>query len=242
MNMNRILLVSFIIFSIMLSSCLGSATAQSDQDTKSILSVNGTGRAFLTPDIAYINIGVHTEGSDAAEAVDSNNTVSQLVKESLSKYKINPNDIQTTNFSIWPNQQYDSEGVITGIIYSVDNNIRVLLRSPDKIGEVLNTVIDAGANRIDSIQFDVEDRSAALSEARIAAIANADSQAQELAEAAGLKVGPTISISSTGGVIPYPIYEGKGGGGMGAAEASVPVSPGQMIVTVDVQMVYELIH
>ena len=242
MNNKSISYIWFLILALVLTACSTNAAAQTSETTQRTLAVTATGRSYLTPDIAYINIGVRTEASDAAEAVDTNNTLSQQVKESLDAYDINPSDIQTTYYSIWPNQQYDSEGKITGISYMVDNTVRVVLRDATQVGEVLDTVIDAGANRIDSIQFDVEDRSEALTEARQAALANAEIQAQELADAAGLEVGEIISISSFGGGTPSPMFEGMGGGGMGAAaEANVPVSPGQLVVSVDVSMVYELV-
>jgi uncharacterized protein YggE len=239
MNKKTILLTGLILFSLLLSACSSVAAAQSDVPEQRSLSVTGTGQTYISPDIAYIMIGVHTEGPDAAEVVASNNSDTQQVKEILLDYDIRPEDIQTTNFSIWPNQQYDPEGKLQGIIYMVDNSLRVTLRDPDQIGDVLNTVIDAGANRIDNIQFDVEDRSVALTEARKAAIADAQTQAQELAEAAGLTLGDIASISTSGSGIPYPNY-GVGGGGMGGAEASVPVSPGQMVVSVDVFVTYQV--
>lgn len=229
------------LYALLLSACSGVAVAQSDTTVNRTLSVTGTGRSYLSPDIAHIMIGVHTEGPDAGEAVDSNNANTQQVKDILSDYGINPEDIQTINFSIWPNQQYDQTGKMTGIVYMVDNSLRITLRDLDQIGELLNTVIDAGANRIDNIQFDVEDRSEALSEARKLAVDNAEEQAQELADAAGLSLGPIQSISTSGTSIPYPMFEGIGGGGDGAAAAlNVPVSPGQLVVTVDVFTTYEL--
>lgn len=228
-------------FAILLSACSGVAVAQSDATVNRTLSVTGTGRAYLSPDIAHIMIGVHTEGSDAGGAVDSNNANTQQVKDILLEYDIKPEDIQTTNFSIWPNQQYDQTGKMTGIVYMVDNSLRITLRDLDQLGELLNTVIDAGANRIDNIQFDVEDRSEALSEARKLAVDNADEQAKELADAAGLSLGSIQSISTSGTSIPYPMFEGIGGGGDGAAAgANVPVSPGQLVVTVEVYTTYEL--
>lgn len=228
-----------LLFSILLSACGTAVAAQSDDPVRQTLSVNGIGKSYLTPDIVHIMIGVHTEGPDVAEAVASNNQKTQQVKDILMDYDIKPEDIQTNYFSIWPNQQYDSDGQMQGILYMVDNTLRVTLPNASQIGEVLDTVIDAGANRIEGIQFDVEDRSAALTEARQAAVADAESQAQELADAAGLTLGAIQNISSSGSGIPSPMYDGIGGGG-GAAESSVPVSPGQLVVTVEVHAVYEM--
>lgn len=241
MYKNTIIVSGILILAVLLNACSTPATAQDVQPSQRTLSVNGTGKTYLSPDIAYLMVGVHTEGTDAAEVVASNSSKTQQVKDVLLGYGIEPLDIQTTNFSIWPNQQYDQNGSVAGIIYMVDNTLRVTLRDPSQIGDVLTSVIDAGANRIESVQFDVADKSAALTVARKAALEDAEYQASELAEAVGLTLGEIQSISTTGGGIPYPMFAGMGGGGMGAAEASVPVSSGQLAVTVEVFTTYELL-
>ena len=99
----------------------------------------------------------------------------------------------------------------------------------------------SGANTINSIQFDVADREAALSEARKLAVANGEKQAEELATAAGVQLGQVLSINSSSPSAPVPMYDYKFGvGGAAAAEAAVPVSTGQLIITLDVYMSYEI--
>jgi uncharacterized protein YggE len=239
MSNKTYILVGILLMGVMLSACGTAVAAQGDETSLRTLTVNGTGRAYLTPDIAYISVGVHTEGPDAAQAVTSNNVNSLKVADALEDFGIEPEDIRTTNFSIFPQQQYDQDGKLTGVIYVVDNTVFVTLRDLDQIGDVFNAVVEAGANNINSVQFDVEDKSEALSEARDDAVEDAQSQADELAKAAGVGLGPVQNISTFSSGIPYPIIGGKGGGAM-AAEVSVPISPGQMIVTVEVHMIYEI--
>jgi len=241
------LLALLVVASLALTGCAGPALAQQPTETPAsggvprTLSVNGSGKAFLSPDLAYIYIGVHTEAADAAEAVAANNTQSQQLIDALRDFGISANDIQTTNFSIWPQQQYSPEGRQTGTTYVVDNTVYVTLRELDKIGELLDTAIANGANTINGIQFDVADRTQALSDARKDAVAQAQAQAEELAQAAGVELGQIHAISTYGANYPGPIYADRGMGG-GAAEmaASVPVSPGQLLIQVDVTVVYEI--
>jgi uncharacterized protein YggE len=206
------------------------------------IAVNGTGKVYLTPDIAYVTIGVHTENKDAALAVAENTKKAEDVKQAVIDMGVEAKDIQTVNFSIYPQQQYDPNGRPTGEInYMVDNMLMVAVRDLEQIGELLDAVVQAGANSISGISFDVADRSAALSEARIAAVDDAEAQAKELAAAAGVTLGPVFSISTLGVTQPYTVYEkGLGGGAAVAAPAAVPVSPGQMLVQVDVNVVYEI--
>jgi hypothetical protein len=238
---NRYLLTTlFLISAILLSSCGSAAYAQTAPEPSSprTISVTGSGKAYLTPDIAYISIGVHTEDKDAAKAVATNNNQSQKVSAALKSFKIEAKDIHTTNFSIYPQQQYDPNGKLQGILYVVDNTVYVTLRDLDKVGELLNAVVEAGANSINGIQFDTSDKSKALSEARKDAVTDAQAQAKELAQAAGVTLGAIQSISTSGGV-PTPVFEGKGGGAlMTAVEA--PISPGQVVLNVDVNIIYEI--
>ena len=217
-------------------------TAQTDtggQQPARTISVSGSGTAYLTPDIAYVNIGVHTEGTNAAEAVSGNNTDSQKVIDALKGLGVASKDIQTTNFSIYPQQQYDSQGKPTGEIkYMVDNSVYVTVRNLNNIGAILDGAVKAGANSINGIQFDVTDRTQALSDARKAALDNAKAQAQELAQAAGVTLGPVQSISIASGSTPIPFASVKAA--PQAEAASVPVSSGQLNITVQVDVVYQI--
>jgi uncharacterized protein YggE len=228
------------IIAVMLSACGTTAYAQSTPEPSNprTITVTGSGKAYITPDWAYISIGVHTEDKDAAKAVANNNSQSLKVSNALKSFNIDLQDIRTTNFSIYPQQQYDQSGKLQGILYVVDNTVYVTLRNLDKIGELLNAVVEAGANSINGVQFDTSDKTKALSDARKDAVADAQTQAKELAQAAGITLGAIQSISTSGGT-PTPVFEGKGGGGVMTA-VQAPISPGQMVVNVDVSIVYEI--
>jgi uncharacterized protein YggE len=239
---------SLLFFAVLLSACSGVAAAQSTSEESNdvtqmpprTITVTGSGKTVLSPDIAYINIGVQTEGKDAAQAVSDNNQNTQQVIDALLATGVAEEDIQTTNFNIYPRQEYDPQGQPTGeITYVVNNTVYVTVRDLDQVGDLLNTAVASGANTIHGIQFDVADNAEALSDARVAAIKNAETIASELANAAGVTLGEIHSISTLTGGYPVPMFEGRGGGGTPVmAEAAVPISPGQMIVTVDVTVIY----
>ena len=254
MSNKSIIIVSILLVGALLSGCGAAAAttafAQAQQPTPTAaapaaasirtITVSGTGTAFLTPDIAHIYIGVHTENKDAAQAVASNNTQTQKVVDAIKSFNVASKDIQTTNFSIYPQQQFDNTGKSQGITYVVDNTVYVTLRDLTKIGDLLNAAVSAGANSINGIQFDVTDKTAALSEARKAAMANAQAQAEELAKAANVTLGAVQDINASTSSSPIPMY-GLGAGVKAAApEASVPVSSGQLDVTVNVNVVYAI--
>ena len=231
------LVAAMLILAAVLSACSPTIVAESQLPSRTI-SVTGAGQVTLAPDIAYIYIGVHTEGASATEAVSDNSTRTQKVTDALKELGLAKEDIRTTNFSIWPSQQYGPDGKLTGTIYMVDNTVYVTVRDIEKLGELLDTTIQAGANSINSIQFDLEDKTEALSQARKAAVENAKKQAKELADAAGVKLGEIQTIGFYEAT-PVSAFDGKGGGGM-AAEAAVPIQPGQLTLTVTVNLTYEL--
>ena len=212
----------------------------SDQQPRT-LSFNGSGTVSIQPDIAYIQIGVHTEGANAQETVASNNQQSQQLIDALSKAGIAAKDIQTSNFSISPRQEWDANGQPTGkITYIVDNSVSVTVRDLTKIGSILDAAVQAGANNIYGIQFDVEDREAAQQQAMSAAMDNARARAEVLAQAADVQLGQVISIQTyLGGASPIP-YEKTYAMSADLAGSSVPVSTGEMQVMVDVSVVYEI--
>ncbi len=235
----KILVFAVLAFALVLSACGPATINQAAPENVRTLNVNGLGQVYLTPDIAYIYIGVHNEGATASEAVDSNKGQTTAVIDALKEAGVDEKDIRTTNFSIWPSQQYGPDGTVTGTVYMVDNTVYVIVRDLDGLGSLLDNVISAGANSINSIQFDVADKAQAVKEARAKAVEDAKTQAQELADAAGISLGDIQGISFYDNS-PYPVSEGKGGGGVMTADASVPIQPGQLTISVSVSITYSI--
>ena len=201
--------------------------------------VSGNGIVYLTPDIAYIYVGVHTEDPDIAQAVDRNNTQAQAVVDALKNMGVAATDIQTSSFSVWSSQQNDPmTNLPSGYTYTVDNTVYITVRDLTKLGRLLDMVVGAGANNINSIQFDVADKTAALAEARQKAMDNAASLAQELAGIAGVQLAEVQNISYTDYVPSYYYGMGGGGGGGAAPNATVPIQPGQIQISVSVSVTY----
>lgn len=248
MKTKSLIVFTVILLALLLSACgsasltgpanLGNQGSQTNPNMRT-LSVAGSGEAFLAPDIANIYIGVHTERPTAAEAVEENNTQTEALIQAIRDFGIDAKDIRTINFSIWPMDQYDpATGRPTGEkSYAVDNTVSVTIRELDQLGDLLDTAVQAGANTVNNVQFDVADRDEALQQARAEAVKDAQEQAQALAQAAGLSLGEIQSISFIEPQ-PYPIFDGRGGGGAAAEAAAVPIQPGQLTFTVTVNVTY----
>lgn len=240
MKARSIFIGAVFVLALVVSACQPATINQAAPLPQRTLSVDGTGTAFLVPDIAYLYLGVHTEKLTAAEAVEENNAQTQTVIQALTKAGVDTKDIRTTNFSIWPIDKYDPTGRPTGEkTYAVDNTVYVTVRDLEALGDLLDTVIAAGANTVQSIQFDVADKDAALKDARAEAVKDASTKATELATAAGVELGELRSVNYTSAPS-YPVFDGRGGGGAGEAASTVPIQPGQLTFTVTVNVTYEI--
>lgn len=202
------------------------------------ISASGEGKVYLTPDIAYIFIGVHSQNKSVADALKDNNSKAQAIAAALKSQGVDPKDIQTSSFNITPQPQTGPQGESTGeVSYNVDNTVNVTVRDLTKFGGLLEAVITAGANSINSIQFDVKDKEQAQAQAQQMAIENAKKQAASIAKDAGITLGAISNVNISTPPNPIPMYEGKGGG---AINSAVPVAAGQMVIIVDASVTYEI--
>lgn len=207
------------------------------------LSVNGTGKVTVVPDIAYINIGVHSEAEDVSSSLADNNDLATAISTALQAEGVEEKDIQTANFNVYPMQQYDTMGQVTGTVYVVENTVYVTVRNLANMGKLLDTAITAGANNIYGIDFSIEDYSGALEQARDLALKDAQDKAQAVAAVSGVTLGQVQSINVTGAdyVQPYTYNSyGIGGGGASGLDTSAPISAGQIVISYNATLIYEI--
>lgn len=222
----------------------GVAAAQSGPDAVRSISVTGQGEASGPPDRAQISAGVQTLAKTVTQASQENQSIVEAIMRALGQQGIDKKNIQTSNYSIWPEQQHDPQQAnqihITG--YNVSNVVTVIVEDIDKVGDVLAAVTNAGANSIHGVNFMVEDSAALEQQARAAAMADARARAAELAKLADVELGQVLTISmSSGGGYPMAMMSARGGDLMMAEAAPVPgISPGQLSVNVQVYVTFAI--
>lgn len=231
-------LLSVLVLGTLLTACTPSSITVQPQPYMRTITVTGTGMVTLTPDIAYVYIGVQTEDASATVAMEQNNTQAQSVIDIIKSFGVESKDIQTTNFSIYPNPIYDENYNEIGTTYVVYNTVYVTMRDLEKLGDLLDASIQSGANTINSISFDVADKTEAVSQARLAAVEDARRQADELTGATGVRIGDVQSISYYDST--PSVYLDYARADYAATTSSVPVEAGSMQVTTTVTIVYEL--
>jgi uncharacterized protein YggE len=230
------LLVSILVLGSLLTACGPTTVYTQSEPPQRTITVTGTGMITLTPDIAYIYIGVQTQDASASTAMNDNNTQAQAVINVIMSFGVEAQDIQTTNFNIYPQQQYDDHNNVIGVTYIVTNTVYVTVRDLTSLGALLDATVQSGANSINSISFDVADKTDALSQARQAAVEDARKQADELASATSVTLGDVQTISYYDST-PSPIsYRGA----VADMASSVPIEAGSMQITTTVTIVYEI--
>jgi uncharacterized protein YggE len=205
------------------------------------ITVTGSGVVYVAPDIAYINVGVRSQGDTVIEALEANNAQAKAIKDTLMSQGVAETDIQTSSFNVYPQSDYDYQGTITRTYFSVENNVYVMVRDLQNLGTILDAVAKSGANNIYGITFDIQDKTEAQTTARQLAVDSAKTQAQQLADETGVKLGEILSVSS---YYSYPTqyygYGMGGGGGDFAISSTVPITSGQIQVSTEVTMSFAI--
>lgn len=208
------------------------------------MNVAGTGKVTMVPDMAYVSIGVRSEDAEVSAALSANTEQALKISKALQELGVEEKDIQTTNFNVYPMQNYDNEGKVTKTTYVVENTVYVTVRKLADLGTILDSTIKSGANNIHGISFDVNDeaKKAALDQARDLAIQDAKAKAEAIATSSGVTLGEIqgINVYSSGGAI--PVYDTKYGmgGAYEAAVSQVPVSAGTLIISFEASLTYEI--
>lgn len=166
------------------------------------VTVSASGTASATPDEATIQTGVSSEAKTARDALSKNSDAMKKVIAELKKAGIEAKDIQTSQFSIEAVQVYKENAppLITG--YRASNMVGVRVRDLDKLGEVLDQLVTAGANAMHGISFSVSKAETLKDDARKEAMGNALRRAKLYAAAAGAEVGEIVQISEETAYIP----------------------------------------
>ena len=230
-----------------------------------LLTVSAEGRSFREPDLAIFSAGVTTQGASAAAALAENSRAMTQVIAALKRAGIAERDIQTSNLSITPvyadpdrdammaarvsGQPYvpppPDQRVPRIIGYQANNNVSVRQRDLDDFGEVIDTLAAAGANQINGPMFQMDQAEPALDEARLDAIRAARARAELYANATGLRIVRILSINEGGGYYgPPPVVFARaatmGGAPPPPPPPPAPVQPGELQMTTQVTVLYEL--
>jgi hypothetical protein len=204
-----------------------------------VITVVGSGEVRGVPDQAQLSTGVVTQAPTAAAALAANTRAMTSVFDTLKRAGIAEKNIQTSNFSVSPQYGTPKAGGPMHIVgYQVSNTVTVMVDGLDKVGPALDALVAAGSNQIDGPNFSIADPQPLLAKAREAAVHDATARAQSLASAAGVTLGPIVSISEGGGYAPpQPLGRMMS---MAGNAGPPPVASGEESVSASVSITWEI--
>ncbi|HUR80788.1 MAG TPA: SIMPL domain-containing protein [Thermoanaerobaculia bacterium] len=217
------------------------ASAQTVAPMVDSVTVFGTGHANVTPDRFSFSVGVQTVAPTVEDAVAENNRRVAAVIAALKKAGAQDRDIQTAQFTIYPQQDYQQGKMPRILGYQVANNINVRSEKVADAGRLLGIAVAAGVNQSSGINFEVSDPARGRDEGLRAAYTDARAKAVLLANASGRTLGPAIAITEGTQHAPPPIAMQRGAVMEARMEASdVPVESGSQQVTYNVTVTFAL--
>ena len=197
----------------------------------------------VEPDTVTISAGVTTQAMTASDALRQNSTQMQSVIDRLRSLGIPERDIQTTRINLNARFDYDQQTrrqVFRG--YEASNQVSVKLRDTEGVGNVLDALVQAGANNINGPRFSVSDDTQPKAEARRRALERARSMAMDYARVAGYSNVRVLKIAES---VQGNAREYAADAIMVTAQRSAgapPVQPGMVETGVTVSVTYEAVN
>jgi uncharacterized protein len=219
---------------LVLTACSATAAAPAGAADAGI-TARGLGTVTGTPDVVTVVLGVQTQGPSAKGALDANTQQATALINMLKSRGVAEADLQTSQLSVNPSYN-PANGRISG--YEVTNQVTATLHNIAAAGGIIDAAADVAGDavRVQQLSFSIDDDSAMRATARAAAVRQAQTQARQMADAAGVHLGRIRSISEVSTPPPSPMSRQS----MDAAGAAVPLQPGTQKLTVSVDVVYDI--
>jgi len=218
-----------------------SIKAVTTQEDK-LFSVNDSAKVLATPDTATVQVAVVKEAGSVEDLQTELNEANNAMTSAIKSVGIAEDDIKTVMYSIYPKYRYNPEDGTQSIDgYMATSRLEIRTSDFDKINQVVDVAVKAGANEVGQVNFVVDDRDAYVAQARKEAIEGAKAKAEAIADEAGIDLGQLVNVDiyENGEVQPPVFYEkalatGMGGGG------DTSIQAGQNEIVVNVTLSYAL--
>jgi uncharacterized protein len=202
------------------------------------ISVSGSGEVLGRPDTVVVDLGVSVLRPDVDSATSAAADLAQSVIDALIGAGVAEDDIQTTNYSLYPEYDYsNNQQRIVG--YRVANTVRAKVRDVESAGSAIDAAVAAGGQDavVNGVSFDIEDNQDLIGAAREAAWNDAKTKAEQLASLAGVSLGQAVTITETTTQASPPIFYTDEAA---ARDSATPIQPGQQSVSVVIQVVFAI--
>ena len=155
----------------------------------------GVGVATAQPDYANVVVWVRATAKTATESTRKAAEIYQQLVRQVTDAGVASSGVTTQQFSVAQDWKRDEHGTATEFIgYVTAHQLRMRVNDRDKVGQVIDAAIGAGARSIDKIEFASTKSDSAQRVALAAAVRDSQERAEIMAAAAGGRLGPLIEL------------------------------------------------
>lgn len=208
------------------------------------IAVSGMAEQEVAPDMAYIDVGINVRADDAETARTQEAQIASQIRRALLGLAITDNDLQNTSYYLYQEYKVDRSGVRTADKYVLDSSIKVTFKDLDKLSQVIDNVVEAGATNISNITYALSTQNIIQRQLLATAVENARDKAAVVANAGSRTLGNMLSAdinSFDGGtIVAYGANKLRSTTNIAEDGVATKLSPGKIKLNARVQVVFSL--
>lgn len=208
------------------------------------IAVSGMAEQEVAPDMAYIDVGINVRADDAETARTQEAQIASQIRRALLGIAITDNDLQNTSYYLYQEYKVDRNGVRTADKYVLDSSIKVTVKDLDKLSQVIDNVVKAGATNISNITYALSTQNIIQRQLLATAVENARDKAAVVANAGSRTLGNMLSAdinSFDGGtIVAYGANKLRSTTNIAEDGVATKLSPGKIKLNARVQVVFSL--
>lgn len=208
------------------------------------IAVSGMAEQEVAPDMAYIDVGINVRADDAETARTQEAQIASQIRRALLGLAITDNDLQNTSYYLYQEYKVDRNGVRTADKYVLDSSIKVTVKDLDKLSQVIDNVVGAGATNISNITYALSTQNIIQRQLLATAVENARDKAAVVANAGSRTLGNMLSAdinSFDGGtIVAYGANKLRSTTNLAEDGVATKLSPGKIKLNARVQVVFSL--
>ena len=208
------------------------------------IAVSGMAEQDVAPDMAYIDVGINVRADDAETARTQEAQIASQIRRALLGLAITDNDLQNTSYYLYQEYKVDRNGVRTADKYVLDSSIKVTVKDLDKLSQVIDNVVEAGATNISNITYALSTQNIIQRQLLATAVENARDKAAVVANAGSRTLGNMLSadINSFDGatIVAYGANKLRSTTNLAEDGVATKLSPGKIKLNARVQVVFSL--
>lgn len=208
------------------------------------IAVSGMAEQEVAPDMAYIDVGINVRADDAETARTQEAQIASQIRRALLGLAITDNDLQNTSYYLYQEYKVHRNGVRTADKYVLDSSIKVTVKDLDKLSQVIDNVVEAGATNISNITYALSTQNIIQRQLLATAVENARDKAAVVANAGSRTLGNMLSAdinSFDGGtIVAYGANKLRSTTNLAEDGVATKLSPGKIKLNARVQVVFSL--